>query len=129
MISMWKFLLISFLVTLGVHAANEAHRVEALPGNKPFRSKWYSGSYNVSSSRHLHYFFVESLNKPETDPVIIYFNGGPGVSSTVMAFIGMGPVITAGTGTLYDFDSSWCKNASVIFLDNPAGVGFSYAGT
>ena len=79
-------------------AANVNHFVPSLPGQaNPFKPKWYSGFYNVSTSRHLHYLFIESLSKPETDPVLVYFNGGPGVSSVVMAFIGMGSMITDGT--------------------------------
>jgi carboxypeptidase C (cathepsin A) len=37
---------------------------------------------------------MESLDNPETDPVIIFFNGGPGGASIFLAFIGMGPYQT-----------------------------------
>ena len=28
---------------------------------------------------------------------------------------------------LIDYEDTWAKNASLIFIDNPVGVGFSYA--
>ena len=31
-------------------------------------------------------YLIDSLNKPETDPIIIVFNGGPGGPSTFLAF-------------------------------------------
>ena len=46
----------------------------------------YSGYLNVSSTKALHYVFVESQNVATTDPVIIWFNGGPGCSS-LLGFI------------------------------------------
>lgn len=41
----------------------------------------YSGYLNVSDAKSLHYLFFESQSAPETDPVLIWFNGGPGCSS------------------------------------------------
>lgn len=46
----------------------------------------YSGYLNVSSTKALHYVFVESLNDPANDPVVVWFNGGPGCSS-LLGFI------------------------------------------
>jgi len=50
-------------------------------------------------------------------------------ASIIMAFIGMGPFITQGTQELYPYPYSWNTNASVLYLDNTAGVGFSYGQT
>jgi carboxypeptidase C (cathepsin A) len=103
-----------------------------LPGGlKPewFKSKWYSGSYNVSKTRSLHYIFIESHYQPEKDPVIVVLNGGPGASSTFLAFQGFGPVyLRSDTGAGFiEFNNTWCNNASLLFVDSPAGTGFSWA--
>ncbi len=44
-------------------------------------SKWYSGYLQSSPGIHLHYIFIESTGAPATDPVVAWFNGGPGCSS------------------------------------------------
>ena len=76
-----KSLIISTL-TVAALAADEADRVLSMPDMGNFDTfPLYSGYLNVSSAKALHYLFVESQNDPSTDPVIIWFNGGPGCSS------------------------------------------------
>jgi carboxypeptidase C (cathepsin A) len=38
----------------------------------------YSGYVPLAPSRLLHYMFFESENQPSTDPVVVFFMGGPG---------------------------------------------------
>ena len=73
--------------------------------------------------------FIESLNVPEKDPIIVIFNGGPGVATIQLNFFALGPYITFdGTSKLNPIPQfTWAKNSSLLFIDNPAGVGFSYA--
>jgi cathepsin A (carboxypeptidase C) len=72
--------------------------------------------------------YVESLDKPETDPIIIYFNGGPGGASTFLNFVLMGPYLSSdGSSNLTPWQYSWNRRANLMFIDNPAGVGYSYA--
>ena len=71
---------------------------------------------------------MESLDKPATDPVLIYFNGGPGGASTFLPFVGMGPYVTVdGFSNLTEWPLSWNRRANVLYIDNPAGVGYSFA--
>ena len=83
----------------------------------------------MSKYKSTHYFFIESLNKPETDPIIVFFNGGPGAPSTPSAFINISPYLCADPNDykLTDYEDTWAKNASLMFIDNPVGVGYSYA--
>ena len=58
------------------------------------------------------------------------FNGGPGGATLGMNFIAMGPYLTLdGSSELTPIlsDYTWARNASLLFVDNPAGVGYSYA--
>jgi len=45
----------------------------------------------VSETRQIHYVYVESRGDPATDPVTVWFDGGPGISSMVGLFEGIGP--------------------------------------
>lgn len=73
--------------------------------------------------------FFESRNDPENDPVVLWLNGGPGCSSLTGLFLELGPSsIDKKLNTVYN-KFSWNQNASVIFLDQPVNVGYSYSGS
>ncbi|KAJ3089746.1 hypothetical protein HDU96_003653 [Phlyctochytrium bullatum] len=84
--------------------------------------------YLETVAGYFFFFFYESRSKPETDPFVLWTNGGPGCSSGLGAFMELGPcrVTEGGNGTV-DNPWSWTSNASVLFLDQPVEVGFSYA--
>lgn len=92
-------------------------------------SRWFSGYFDISKYKSTHYIFIESLNKPETDPIVVLFEGGPGAPSTPMAFLNIGPYACADPTDckFIEFKDTWARNASLMFIDNPVGVGFSYA--
>ncbi|KAF4724086.1 hypothetical protein FOZ63_021303, partial [Perkinsus olseni] len=75
----------------------------------------------------LFYWFFESRTNPRGSPTVVYFEGGPGGSSLYSAIPGNGgPCIVddSGTSTLRN-EYSWNTHANVMYLDQPAGVGFS----
>jgi cathepsin A (carboxypeptidase C) len=92
--------------------------------------KQYSGYLDdEETDKHLFYWFFESRNDPKNDPVVLWLNGGPGCSSLTGLFMELGPSsITKDIKAKYN-PYSWNSNASVIFLDQPVNVGYSYSGS
>jgi serine carboxypeptidase-like clade 2 len=90
----------------------------------------YSGYLNLypNGSMALHYLFYESQGSPSTDPLLIWLNGGPGCSSLLGAIYENGPfVFPDGSSSLSWNDYAWNQNVNVLYLESPAGVGFSYS--
>mmetsp|Transcript_34287 Transcript_34287/g.31012 ORF Transcript_34287/g.31012 Transcript_34287/m.31012 type:complete len:147 (+) Transcript_34287:16-456(+) len=91
-----------------------------------YTHKIYSGYLSVGQDIWHHYMFFESQNDPANDPILLWLNGGPGCSSVLGALYEHGPFIFPD----YQMDSqvnhyAWNQNASVIYMESPAVVGFS----
>uniref|UniRef100_A0A674PKX4 Carboxypeptidase n=1 Tax=Takifugu rubripes TaxID=31033 RepID=A0A674PKX4_TAKRU len=110
-------------------AAPVADEVINLPGlRKQASFRQYSGYLSVANGKHLHYWFVESQNDPGTDPVVLWLNGGPGCSSLDGLLTEHGPFLIQDDGMTLQYNPySWNKIANVLYLESPAGVGFSYS--
>lgn len=62
--------------------------------------------------------------------MVIWFNGGPGCSSLLGLFQENGPiVIDDGNSSIYRNPFPWNHRANVLYIESPAGVGFSIART
>jgi len=117
-----------------VDAAVDADLITSLPGfGSNFRSRQYSGFLPADSQKtvFLHYWLVLSESNPATDPLVVWLNGGPGCSSLEGLLYEQGPLhFTGGTDgttpTLYNNPYAWNKKANMLFIESPAGVGFSY---
>ena len=102
----------------------------ALPDAPAFTTTTYSGYLPVSDTKSLHYVFVESESDPANDPVVIWFNGGPGCSSMLAFMQENGPIaIDDGEDYIKTNPYPWNQRANMIWLESPAGVGYSIAGT
>ncbi|GAU46151.1 hypothetical protein TSUD_401550 [Trifolium subterraneum] len=112
----------------------QADKIVTLPG-QPYGVNFdqYSGYVTVDheTGRQLFYYFVESSYSPSTKPLVLWLNGGPGCSSLGYgAFEELGPFrINSDGKTLYRNQYAWNEVANVLFLESPAGVGFSYSNT
>ncbi|XP_008220190.1 PREDICTED: serine carboxypeptidase II-3-like [Prunus mume] len=116
------------------HGLKEADKIEALPGQPAgVNFDQYAGYVTVDpkAGRALFYYFVESPHNSSTKPLVLWLNGGPGCSSLGYgAMEELGPFrVSSDNRTLYRNDYAWNKVANVIFLESPAGVGFSYSNT
>ncbi|KAL7787868.1 Alpha/Beta hydrolase protein [Trichoderma ceciliae] len=88
-------------------------------------SQW-TGTVDVTDSHRLFFWFFDSRNDPARDPVVIWMNGGPGSTSMLGLFNEMGACwLEPGANTTVPNEFAWNNNASVLFLDQPAGVGLS----
>lgn len=88
--------------------------------------------------------FFEARKSPETAPLVLWLNGGPGIVLTLVVFhwpdgsVGcssttgllfeLGPcrISDEGYNTTYN-QYSWNNDVNIIFLDQPVGVGYSYS--
>lgn len=85
----------------------------------------FSGYLPVSSTRKIHYWYIESLNDPSNDPVVFWTNGGPGCSGLLGLGTEMGPFIFNTGGSLSLNPLTWNNIANIFYVEQPAGVGFS----
>ncbi|KAI3789093.1 hypothetical protein L2E82_01880 [Cichorium intybus] len=112
--------------------------VKTLPGfpdDLPFTLETGYIGVGESDDVQLFYYFIESEGDPENDPLMLWLTGGPGCSALSGLLYEIGPFtinyanFTLEKPMLKINPQSWTKVANIIFLDQPAGSGFSYAKT
>lgn len=118
---------------VGIEGAPAADLVERLPGQPKVPFKQYAGYVvtDAAAGRALFYYFVEAETHPSSKPLTLWLNGGPGCSSVGNgAFEELGPFYPNGYGRgLVRNKHSWNRASNLLFLESPAGVGFSYSNT
>lgn len=121
-----KSLTVSALAAVAF-AADENDRVLSIPDMATFDTyPVYSGYLNVGTNKHLHYLLAESQSNPSTDPLIIWFNGGPGCSSMLGFAQEHGPYMMVTNTNYWQVNPwSWNKEANMLYIESPAGVGYS----
>ncbi|KAG1331790.1 serine carboxypeptidase II-3 [Cocos nucifera] len=112
----------------------EKDRIEYLPGQpEGVDFDEYAGYVTVDqrAGRALFYYFVQAVGDPSSKPLLLWLNGGPGCSSLGYgAMQELGPFRVMSDGkTLFRNPFAWNRVANVLFLESPAGVGFSYSNT
>ena len=96
----------------------------------------YAGALPVNATKDPHnlfYWFFKNTSLPAPAPLLLWLNGGPGSTSMFGLFLENGPLRVTKTGAGLDNfslgtapEGSWGEFADIIFLDQPAGTGFSY---
>ncbi|KAJ6432114.1 hypothetical protein OIU84_019382 [Salix udensis] len=133
-------LFLGSLVFTGIKAletnpeTQESDRVVDLPGqpSNPSISQ-FSGyvTVNKEHGRALFYWFFEAHSETSKKPLLLWLNGGPGCSSIGYgAASELGPLRVSKDGAgVYFNEYAWSKEANLLFLESPVGVGFSYTNT
>ncbi|KAF5356576.1 hypothetical protein D9758_008269 [Tetrapyrgos nigripes] len=86
-----------------------------------------SGYGDIATNQSIFFWFFEARNNPESAPLALWFNGGPGSSSMIGLLQELGPCrINNDTRTVSLNPFSWNTNANILFIDQPVGVGFSH---
>ncbi|XP_050518286.1 venom serine carboxypeptidase-like [Diabrotica virgifera virgifera] len=87
----------------------------------------YSGYLTVDKEHdsNLFFWFFPSQGNASFDPVVLWLQGGPGSTSMFGLFKENGPVLLK-DGKLDIRETTWNKNNSLIYIDQPAGTGWSF---
>ncbi|KAH8512984.1 hypothetical protein Peur_056878 [Populus x canadensis] len=121
-------LLVCFFI--GVESSfSQFDRITQLPGQPPVWFQQYSGYVTVDEKKQkaLFYYFAEAELDCVSKPLVLWLNGGPGCSSLgVGAFSENGPFRPSGE-VLVKNQYSWNREANMLYLETPIGVGFSYS--
>ncbi|KAL3651659.1 hypothetical protein CASFOL_004661 [Castilleja foliolosa] len=128
-----KFVIDATKLAYSQEGLKEKDKINILPGQPKITFNQYGGYVTVDqkAGRALYYYFVEAQHSAQTSPLVLWFNGGPGCSSLAFgAMQELGPFRVKSDGkTLFLNEYAWNKVANVLFLESPAGVGFSYSKT
>ncbi|GAB4861161.1 Serine carboxypeptidase-like 42 [Ancistrocladus abbreviatus] len=107
--------------------------IARLPGQPKVPFRQFAGYIDIDfkAGRSLFYYFVEAEQDPQHKPLTLWLNGGPGCSSIGGgAFTELGPFYPTGDGRGLRRNSySWNKASNLLFVESPAGVGWSYSNT
>ncbi|XWS07927.1 hypothetical protein CRYUN_Cryun41cG0033600 [Craigia yunnanensis] len=126
----------SAAVAGGHRKERERDRIIRLPGQPPkVNFSQYSGYITVDpkADRALFYWLIKVpvKSQPASKPLVLWLNGGPGCSSVAYgASEEVGPFRVKSDGKSLRLNPyAWNQEANLLFLDSPAGVGFSYSNT
>jgi carboxypeptidase C (cathepsin A) len=129
-------LLISFFGAVVAYTpealADQITSLPGLTGTLPFNH--FSGYLEIPGKdagkpKQLHYWLVESERDPKNDPLTFWTNGGPGCSGLVGFFTEQGPFRPNKDMTISMNEHAWNKVSNMVFIEAPAGVGFSKPGS
>ncbi|KAJ7479829.1 alpha/beta-hydrolase [Mycena latifolia] len=95
----------------------------------------FAGNVGVNRADHpnatLFFWAFEKANgtltgsAADTDPWIIWLNGGPGSSSMIGLMTENGPLQVTGDYSIVQNNFSWNKLADTFWIDQPVGTGYS----
>jgi carboxypeptidase C (cathepsin A) len=92
-----------------------------------FVRPFYAGYLDIHSGKALYYVYTPSEGNPSKDPLVVLISPGPGCSSLHSWLYSKGEfVFTRNTGNFRYNSNNWNKEANILYIEGPAGTGFSY---
>ncbi|OBZ77227.1 Carboxypeptidase S1 [Grifola frondosa] len=89
-----------------------------------------SGYGDLTANESMWFWFFEARKSPDTAPLTIWLNGGPGSSSMIGLFQEHGPCrINNDSMDVTLNPNSWNEVSNMLYIDQPIGAGFSYGST
>ncbi|XP_023554626.1 serine carboxypeptidase-like 42 [Cucurbita pepo subsp. pepo] len=131
--AVWGWLFVVLRVAVEGFPAEDL--VGRLPGQPKVTFRQFAGyvdvDVDVDAGRSLFYYFAEAQQDAHLLPLTLWLNGGPGCSSVGGgAFTELGPFYPKGDGRgLRRNSMSWNRASNLLFVESPAGVGWSYSNT
>uniref|UniRef100_A0A6G5A907 Putative serine carboxypeptidase lysosomal cathepsin a n=1 Tax=Rhipicephalus microplus TaxID=6941 RepID=A0A6G5A907_RHIMP len=88
----------------------------------------HSGYITIDSWKKSNLFFlhIRALKNPDAYPLLLWLQGGPGLSSLFGEFLEIGPLGIDGKGCLFKRQGSLQRHVNVVYLDQPVGAGYSF---
>ena len=83
--------------------------------------------FNNASSGALFFWLAESRSDPDTDPLLIWLNGGPGCSSMIGMFFEHGPFTLNDQLEAVTNPFSWNTRSNVLYVEQPVNTGFAFS--
>lgn len=88
----------------------------------------YSGFFEVNKEfeSNLFFWYFPSQADVKSDPVILWLQGGPGLSSLIGLFMESGPFELPNRFDIKLRAYSWICKYSIVYVDCPVGAGYSF---
>ncbi|KAK8765398.1 hypothetical protein V5799_032006 [Amblyomma americanum] len=81
---------------------------------------------NRTAGSNLFFLYFKAQEHPETAPLVLWLQGGPGHSSLFGQFLQNGPLAIDARGSTYKRNHTIQRHVNIIYLDAPVGAGYSF---
>ncbi|XP_043287646.1 venom serine carboxypeptidase-like [Venturia canescens] len=88
----------------------------------------YAGYFTVNKNlgSNLFFWYFPARESPETAPVVLFVEGGPGVSSFYSIFLQNGQVDLESNIYFSIRKKAWNRKHHMLYIDSPVGSGYSF---
>lgn len=115
------------ILTEWLNDPTKARQLSLVSGIWPHPSYSAFFTVNATTGSNMYWWFFPAQNGDASAPLLVYLEGGPGVSSLLSLFYQMGPFsVSLNATSLIPNPYTWNKEYAMIFIDNPVGTGFSF---